>query len=223
MTAASELAREVSELRAGIGRNVAARLAGAGVQAATGHQLTVWYQEDFLSGLECSQLIGMIEQVRQPSELLSDSAGQSFRTSESGNLERFNPLVAAIDRRICTLLGMDERCGETLQGQRYGVGQFFRPHHDFFHTDQSYWPEQQATGGQRTWTAMIYLNEPGAGGETAFDAAGVVVPPRAGMLIAWDNMDANGAPNPYASHEGRAVTQGAKHIVTKWYRERFWF
>lgn len=187
-----------------------------------GHEFSVWYVEDFLDAGACAMLVDRIDRDRQPSILLTDAPEENFRTSDSCNLDRWDPEVEAIDQRICALMGLDERQGETLQGQRYAPGQHFRPHHDFFHVDQAYWPAQVAVGGQRTWTAMIFLNQPEAGGETSFSAAGLVVPPRPGMLLMWDNMDTNGAPNIYALHEGRAVEAGVKYIVTKWFRERNW-
>jgi hypothetical protein len=42
------------------------------------------------------------------------------------------------------------------------------------------------------------------------------------MLLLWNNADLSGAPNPLTLHEGCAVEAGAKYVVTKWYRERFW-
>lgn len=222
MRSAEQVAAEVSDKRAAIGQEVAARLAAQGVGRSTGRSFTLWYQEDFLGSTDCAFLIDEIEKGRQPSITLSDQPERSFRTSESGNLDRWDERVRGIDRRICALMGLDERMGETLQGQRYAPGQYFRTHHDWFHTDQAYWPAQEASGGQRTWTAMIYLNRPESGGETAFDAAGLMVPPKPGLLLIWDNMDANGAPNLYAAHEGREVAGGVKYVVTKWFREGFW-
>jgi prolyl 4-hydroxylase len=222
MRTTHQIASETSDLRAQAGRDVALHLRIGGAQEAQGHNFSVWFLESFLDEDDCAFLIDHIEANRQPSTLLSDKPEDSFRTSESGNLDRWDERVRAIDLRICELMGLDEAQGETLQGQRYGPGQYFRTHHDWFHTDQAYWPAQQATGGQRTWTAMIYLNRPDGGGETAFDAAGLTVPPRPGLLIAWNNMDANGAPNLYASHEGREVTGGVKYVVTKWFREGNW-
>lgn len=222
MRDAAAIARETSELRARIGRDVALRVEQAGLGKAEGRNLTLWYQEEFLDQADRAFLIDTIEAARQPSILLSDAPEQSFRTSESGNLDRWDERVRAIDQRICALMGLAERQGETLQGQRYGPGQYFRTHHDFFHTDQAYWSAQAASGGQRTWTAMIFLNAPGGGGETNFDAAGLLVPPKPGLLLLWDNMDATGAPNLYSAHEGREVTAGVKYIVTKWFREGDW-
>jgi prolyl 4-hydroxylase len=222
MRTAEQIASETSERRAEIGREVAAALQRNGAQEAVGRGLSIWFVEEFLDAADRAFLIDCIEANRHPSILLSDRPEQSFRTSESGNLDRWDDHVRAIDQRICALMGLDEDRGETLQGQRYAPGQYFRAHHDWFHTDQGYWAEQQKTGGQRTWTAMIYLNAPGSGGETAFDAAGLLVPAKPGLLIAWNNMDANGAPNLYSSHEGREVGAGTKYVVTKWFREGNW-
>jgi prolyl 4-hydroxylase len=222
MRTSEQISSETSETRAQIGRDVELHLQLGGGQSAAGRGMTLWFVEEFLGAGDCAFLIDRIEANRQPSILLSDKPEQAFRTSESGNLDRWDERVRAIDLRICALLGLDEAQGETLQGQRYGPGQYFRTHHDWFHTDQAYWADQQSTGGQRTWTAMIYLNRPEAGGETSFDAAGLMVPPKPGLLIAWNNMDPNGAPNLYAAHEGREVADGVKYIVTKWFREGNW-
>lgn len=222
MRTAEQIARETSRVRAQIGRDVAAHLASNGAEAAHGRGLTLWFVEDFLGADDRASLIARIDANRRPSTLLTDETDQAFRTSESGNLERWDDRIQSIDRRVCTLLGIAERQGETLQGQRYGPGQYFRAHHDWFHTDQDYWAAQAATGGQRTWTAMIYLNQPDAGGETYFEQAGLLVPPKAGLLIAWNNMDAAGAPNISAFHKGRAVEAGVKYVVTKWFREEHW-
>lgn len=217
-----QLALQTSETRSRIGAEVRARLVAAGIQRVENPGLTLWYVENFLEASDCAYLIEQIDETRQRSTTLSDTPDESFRTSESGNLNRWDERIRAVDLRICELMGLDERYGETLQGQRYASGQYFRNHHDFFHTDQSYWLEQEKMGGQRTWTAMIYLNRPEAGGDTAFLSAGLRVPPRTGMLLMWDNMGPQGAPNIYAAHEGCDVEAGVKYIVTKWFREGPW-
>jgi prolyl 4-hydroxylase len=42
------------------------------------------------------------------------------------------------------------------------------------------------------------------------------------MLLAWDNMAADGSPNTATLHEGMAVLEGTKYIITKWFREEPW-
>ena len=77
-------------------------------------------------------------------------------------------------------------------------------------------------GGQRTWTAMIFLNEPEGGGETAFPKVGIKVTPRTGNMLVWNNLNIIGEPNYFSLHEGQPVSAGTKYIITKWHRERPW-
>jgi prolyl 4-hydroxylase len=182
----------------------------------------VFYHEDFLSPAECDGLIGLIDANRRPSTLLTDNGDASFRTSDSCDMDRWSPAVRPIDERIAHLLGMEPDRGETMQGQRYAVGQQFRAHHDFFHEGESYWPRMKESGGQRTWTAMIYLNDVEEGGATWFPQAGIRVAPRQGLLLAWNNMRIDGSPNELTLHEGMPVIDGVKYIITKWFREGNW-
>ncbi|HKT14261.1 MAG TPA: 2OG-Fe(II) oxygenase [Allosphingosinicella sp.] len=177
---------------------------------------------DFLSGEECKRLIKMIDRKRQPSTVLGGHPDMDFRTSETCNLDPYDPFVQTIEDKMTDLMGIPPEQGETIQGQRYAIGQQFKQHHDFFFTDQPYWEEQKDAGGQRTWTAMVFLNQPEAGGETFFAHAAVKIAPRAGNLLAWYNLDAAGKPNLFSLHEGRPVEAGVKYIITKWYRERRW-
>ena len=177
---------------------------------------------DFLTADECRGLIGIIDANRVPSGVLSDTPDPTYRTSESCNFDRANPLIAAVESKISALMGIQPELGETMQGQRYAVGQEFKPHHDFFYTDQNYYKHEARTGGQRTWTAMIFLNEPEAGGQTAFPEINVKITPRAGNLFTWNNMDVAGEPNRFTLHQGMPVVAGVKYIITKWYRERPW-
>ncbi len=184
--------------------------------------LDIYVARDFLDAEECAGLIQLIDAERIPSQLLAPSEDPDFRTSESCNVDPDHPLVMRVEDKITELLGIAPEHGETIQGQRYGVGQQFKPHDDFFHRDQPYWPEMERTGGQRTWTAMAFLNAPESGGQTAFDDAGLRIAPRPGNVIVWNNLDANGEPNPYTIHQGCPVTAGTKYIITKWFRERPW-
>ena len=206
-----------------IGRATAARLARhTHVQTVSGDGIDLYVYQDFLAPEECGALIAMIDADRKPSGLLAATDDPDFRTSESCDLDRWHPFVDGIDQRICTLMGMKVRQGETMQGQRYVVGQQFKAHHDYFHVSEPYWETEKKRGGQRSWTAMIYLDEPIGGGETWFSAAGLKVTPRRAMLLAWNNMDRRGAPNPKALHESMPVVAGQKNVVTKWFRERYW-
>jgi len=209
----------LAEIGARVGRKLRET---AGVQHLPIPKMELFVRPDFLNAAECARLIAMIDADAQPSALYSDGGDNSFRTSYSCNVDRWNADVLAIDTRICDMMGIDPLQGETLQGQRYDVGQQFKPHHDFFHVTQPYWPEQEAHAGQRSWTAMIYLNQPEQGGETQFPNARVTISPRPGLLLTWNNCGPDGAPNLESIHAGLPVIAGRKYIVTKWYRERAW-
>ena len=187
---------------------------------ATG--LEIFVVRSFLSEDECAGLIERIDADLKPSRLLADDPDPEFRTSQTCELSPADPLVGDVDQRIAAFMGMNPSFAETLQGQRYAVGQQFKPHHDFFYTDQPYWPAQEKSGGQRTWTAMAFLNNVERGGQTFFERAGVRITPKAGNLLMWNNLDLAGEPNTYSLHQGMPVEEGVKYIVTKWFRGRPW-
>jgi prolyl 4-hydroxylase len=184
--------------------------------------LDMFTVRDFLTPEECEGLIRLIDEDRQPSTVLGTSSDPEYRTSESCNLDPQDPLVRQVEAKITDLLGIAPEHGETIQGQRYAVGQQFKAHHDFFYASEEYWEVEEKQGGQRTWTAMMFLNKPEAGGQTYFERAGVRITPRIGNLLCWNNLDLGGEPNMASLHQGLPVEAGVKYVITKWYRERRW-
>jgi prolyl 4-hydroxylase len=217
-------AKQRSKLRAAVGHQVGDTLDSTPGMWRLGSSperpVQLYVGESFLSPDECRQLRGKIDDGVYPSPLYEKDKYEGVRTSQSCNLNIYDPVVADIETRIAHLLGIDRSWGEPLQGQRYEVGQVFKEHADFFYIDQPYWAEYEPHGGQRTWTAMIYLNEPGKGGATGFKYLDLAVEPTLGKILIWNNMAVDGSPNPWTMHEGQAVEKGVKYIVTKWYRER---
>lgn len=217
-------AEQRSDLRAGVTRRVGEKLESTPglwrLTCSTERPVQLYVRGQFLSPDECSALCRQIDASNYPSALYEKEKYEGVRTSYSCNLDVYDPLVAEIDTRIANLLGIDRSWGEPLQGQRYETGQQFKEHADFFYVDQPYWAEYEPHGGQRTWTAMIYLNVPERGGATGFKFLDLQVAPMLGRLLIWNNMAIDGSPNPWTLHEGQAVEAGTKYIVTKWYRER---
>jgi prolyl 4-hydroxylase len=177
---------------------------------------------DFMSTAECDRFIAMIDRAAQPSRVLDHGYQGIFRTSYSSEVERNDPFVQMIERRIDDLVGLDNSFGETIQGQRYARGQEFKAHNDWFHTGADYWPGEVSRGGQRSWTAMIYLNDVESGGHTEFARIGVSIPPQRGALLLWNNARDDGLLNDDTQHAGLPVISGVKYIITKWYRTRRW-
>lgn len=176
----------------------------------------------FLDAAECAHLRAMIDAVARPSPVFDLPDQSTYRTSYSGDVDRDDPFVRMIERRIDDLLGLPTENGETMQGQRYWPGQEFRPHRDWFDPAEPYWRIEGPHGGQRSWTAMIYLNDVANGGQTCFTQIGLSVPPQEGTLLTWNNMRPDGTPNPDTLHAAEPPVDETKYVITKWYRARSW-
>ena len=194
--------------------------AAAGVQQVPTRQLDLFILRDFLDPETCAALIARIDERRRPSQIADDIGVANFRTSETCDLDWRDPRVGAVDGKIAALLGLPLDASEPLQGQRYAPGEEFRPHTDTFEPGRFDYFVHTAQRGQRTWTAMIYLNLPEEGGATRFKAIGQTVQPERGKLLAWNNLLPDGGPNPATLHQGMKVRRGTKYILTKWFRER---
>jgi len=182
----------------------------------------IYAMADFMSAAECTRLVGMIDKVARPSSVFNVEYGADYRTSYSGDVDSYDPFVKKISRRIDDLLGLDGSWGEAIQGQRYLPGQQFKPHCDWFFTEADYWAREAGRGGQRGWTAMVYLNTVEGGGSTDFTELGLSIEPKPGAILTWNNADLEGVPNRWTIHTGTQVSAGVKYIITKWYRTRSW-
>ncbi|CAN5234711.1 hypothetical protein BH24PSE1_BH24PSE1_06430 [soil metagenome] len=192
----------------------------AGVQKVPNPKLDLFVVRGFLDAATCARLIELVDARRRPSEIADDIGVANFRTSETCDLDWRDPLVGRVDSKIANLLGLELSASEPLQGQRYAPGQEFKPHTDTFEPGGYDYYVHTAQTGQRTWTAMVYLNEPEDGGATRFKAVGKTIQPQAGKLVTWNNLLADGTPNPATLHQGMKVRRGVKYVITKWFRER---
>jgi len=206
-----------------LGAEVRARLgADPSVYQLEGDKAEVFAVADFLSGEECDRLVAMIDAVARPSEIYGADDLPDYRTSYSGDVDPHDSFVRMIERRLGDLIGIDLSWGETFQGQRYAPGQQFQAHCDWFDPAHEHWASEVASGGQRCWTAMVYLNNVEEGGETEFPTLGFAIPPQRGALVLWNNALPDGLPNPDTIHAARPVVRGVKYVITKWFRTRPW-
>lgn len=193
-----------------------------GVQRVPSPKLTLFLKRGFLSAELCAELIALIDARRRPSTIADSKGDASYRTSETCDLDRALPAVAEVEGLIEAVTGLPPAFGEPIQGQRYAVGQEFKQHTDYFEPGGADYHRYCGVAGNRTWTAMIYLNEPDAGGATRFKAIDKIVQPETGKLVCWSNRRADGSLNPATLHAGMPVRKGVKYVITKWFREREW-
>jgi prolyl 4-hydroxylase len=193
----------------------------AGAQRVPDKRVELFQKKKFLTAEECAALVALIDAHRRPSTITDAyGADSDFRTSETADLPGNDPLVASVYRRLADYAGLPIAHAEALQGQRYAPGQQFKAHTDYFEpTGLDYFPHTE-DGGQRSWTMMVYLNEPQAGGATRFVKLDKLFQPETGKLLAWNNRLPDGGVNSFTLHAGMPVRAGTKYIITAWFRDR---
>ena len=120
-----------------------------------------------------------------------------------------DPATHAINRRLAALSGTDVDQGEPLQILRYRPGQEYRPHLDLL-VDEN----------PRILTALVYLNEDYAGGETEFVKTG---PPGAGpegRRARLRSRCRDGGMRCAIRACRTPVTSGTKYLASRWIRAR---
>ena len=183
-------------------------------------------QEKLLESVECDYLIALAAPALRPSETREPGSGRivknPLRTSSAMN---FPPnledlVVLRLEERIAAWCGTTLDVAEPLAVLRYRPGEEYRPHFDAFDEKTLASDAEGIRLGQRTVTALTYLNADFADGETSFPALGVTIRPEAGQILAFSNLDSKGIRNPQALHTGHPVQKGEKWLATLWFRER---
>ena len=171
----------------------------------------------------CDHLINIATPQLAPSDVVDPKTGQALRselrTSYSMHFQpnMYDAPVAETLRCIAAIAGEPPEHAEPLGILRYGLGQEYRPHYDYYNDDQH--------EAQRTTTVFIYLNEVEEGGGTEFPRLAVSVAPERGKAVKFLNCDAAGKPNPETLHAGLPVIRGEKWLATLWFWDRpfLWF
>lgn len=188
-----------------------------------------------LSGLlsiaECEALIDAARPLRSPSLVMDERNEGNIVHGTRTSSGTYFPLGAStvadeIQRRITSLIGLPIDRAEPLQVLRYGPGEQYAPHVDFFDVDEAsgVMTEQDATTvshfGQRVATVICYLSTVDSGGATVFPEIGLEVRPQPGRALYFTYLDANGVVDHRSLHAGAPVDAGEKWILTQWYRQR---
>lgn len=172
--------------------------------------------DGFASERECNWIRTLAGPRLEPSFVVDPASGRRMphpvRTSSGTS---FGPsqedlVVNAINRRIARATETDYSWGEPLHILRYTPGQEYKPHVDTL----------PGEANQRSWTALLYLNEEYGGGETVFPETGVSARGRTGSLLIFANLTAEERLDPRTRHAGKAVTSGEKWLATRWIRQR---
>jgi len=196
-------------------------LDGAGMPAAvpSSRRLSDSPDIQLFTGLftpeECAHIAEVAAPSLAPSVIVDPGTGRQspnpVRTSFDtvlGPTEETLPIRALLNR-IAAASNTGPEQGEPLSVLRYTSGQQYRPHLDAL----------PATDNQRIATAIVYLNQGYAGGETRFTANGVTIAGKAGDMLLFSNLGSDGRADPRSQHAGLPVLTGTKWIATRWLRK----
>lgn len=170
----------------------------------------------FLSAAECDFLVRSAEPWLTPSLVVDPQSGQMVlnpvRTSDAMVFPWIaeSPAIHALNRRIAAATGTAPAQGEPLQVLRYRGGQQYKPHLDGVTGDPN----------QRILTALVYLNDGYAGGETHFVRTGLSFAGAKGDALIFANALPDGRVDPEALHAGLPVQSGEKYLASRWIRAR---
>ncbi|XP_066374985.1 probable prolyl 4-hydroxylase 6 isoform X1 [Miscanthus floridulus] len=222
----------------------------------------------FLSDAECDHLIVLANDKLEKSMVADNESGKSVqsevRTSSGMFLEKKqDEVVTRIEERISVwtflppgtskasikllksisfllivnnlnsmLLACSEN-GESIQILHYQNGEKYEPHYDYFHDKNN-----QALGGHRIATVLMYLSNVEKGGETIFPNAegkllqpkddtwsdcarnGYAVKPVKGDALLFFSLHPDATTDSESLHGSCPVIEGQKWSATKWIHVR---
>lgn len=181
--------------------------------------------DDFLSVEECRLIIDDLQFVlwrpsltymEQPDGTRRDVLSP-LRVSETAQQEWFTDdlqaLLVRIEKRLQTVFRFDRARLESWQATNYPYkGNFY------YHMDAGYWQSHHAA--DRIFTFLLYLTTPGKGGGTHFRALDMHVQARAGRLLLWNNLFANGDADYRMIHSSVPLLRGKKTTLITWLRQK---
>ena len=179
-----------------------------------------WVMDDVISKDDCQQLIDLGKPSLEPSKTLEQTQ-DNFRKSSHTFLfyNNGNETVDNVFEIITNMIQVPLENCEGMQLVHYKPGQFYKPHWDYFDTSSDIHIEETRRGGQRTWTAFLYLNDVKEGGTTNFPNINMEVKPKIGRIVYWLNT-LNGNTIEDSLHEAKPPIDCEKWGANIWVREK---
>ena len=204
----------------------------------SGFKTTVLHQNPYivkarrmLNTDEIETVLGMAKGKFERSTIVVDGemVYSNVRTSETafitdnGHYEEYSAPVNSILKKVCYLAGCERNQVESLMVVKYGEGEEYYNHHDYFKPEHD---EVIEDGGQRIATFFCYLTslDPEEGGETEFPLIGVKAKPSKGTAVFWWDMKPSGKLLTKTLHRGNPVKSQnkTKYGLNIWIREHGW-
>jgi hypothetical protein len=180
--------------------------------------------DQFLSATECGQIIDLARGATQRAKVSLDAAAGIIPGRSGFNCwlrYRDHPVVMQIGRRISSLVGIPLEHAESLQVIHYDPLQEYRAHYDAYDLTSPRGQRSCRFGHQRIVTVLLYLSDVLEGGSTAFPKLDLMVEPKGGRAVIFNNVDKSLlCPHPASLHAGSPVLKGEKWACNIWFHAR---
>ncbi|MEO3878352.1 2OG-Fe(II) oxygenase [Rheinheimera fenheensis] len=181
----------------------------------------IYVMDDALSVAETEYLINAAAPRLQPAKVVqADDTFQieQVRTGMTASLGQvLDVVVDWLVLRISDVIGKPASYAEVPSVICYRPGEMYKQHGDYLPADSAL--AEKERGGQRSHTALVYLNDAFAGGATRFNLLDLCVAPKTGKLLTFSNITADGLPLHQSQHTGEVVETGEKWLLSLWYRQ----
>jgi prolyl 4-hydroxylase len=178
--------------------------------------------DDFLALDDRNSIMALAAGNLHQAKVTLDS-GNDYSDKRTGSvtwLKHDNALVVRnLVTRVSDLVGISSRYAESLQVIHYATEQEYKPHFDGWDINTDKGQEKLKKDGQRLVTALIYLNEVDAGGDTIFPKLNLQVEAKPGRLVLFhDTIYGQIQRHPHSLHGGMPVHHGEKWACNLWFR-----
>ncbi|HYE42817.1 MAG TPA: 2OG-Fe(II) oxygenase [Caulobacteraceae bacterium] len=182
--------------------------------------------EKFASPQLCQWIAGRTQGRLAPARVYdADAGGRSQNEMRTNTGAGFGVSTGDVPiwlarARIAEAVNVPMAFLEPVNVLHYDPGQRFELHYDFIDPDVAHFADDLSQRGQRTATALLYLNDDYDGGETAFPNIGHSYKGKTGDLLVFFNVDEQGRPDKRTLHAGTPPTRGEKWVLSQWIRDR---
>ncbi|GAB59366.1 2OG-Fe(II) oxygenase [Rheinheimera nanhaiensis] len=181
----------------------------------------IYVMDELLSVAEAEYLINAAAPMLHPAKVVhaNDTVeNEQVRTGMTASLGKvLDVVVDWLVLRISAVTGQCPLRAEVPSVICYRPGQMYKQHGDYLPAGSELAAE--GYGGQRTHTALVYLNDNFIGGSTTFNLLGLNVTPQQGKLLTFTNVTDKAEPLELSQHTGEAVESGEKWLLSIWYRQ----
>lgn len=180
--------------------------------------------KNFLSDELCDHFINLSNGKLKRALVSSEKEGVISKGRSGSNCwieHNKDDKTLSVANRISNIIEIPLESTESFQIIYYDKTQEYFNHYDawdFNEVEKS--RRNLKNGGQRIFTALVYLNDVEEGGSTKFTKLNIDVKAEKGKLLIFENVyeDTN-IRHYYSEHAGRPVIKGEKYAFNLWFRE----